>query len=259
MKRLARKEQRYEREQLLLRKDFSSERRVMEEVFDKSTLMIVYRFLNKGVIDEIYGTVKAGKEARVYWGKDKDGNELAIKIYLTVASEFKKGKLRYIEGDPRFTHVKRDTRSLVYAWALKEYKNLHLALKAKVRVPRPIALEGNVLVMKFIGKNGNPALKLKDNPPKKPRLVYDALLEFVKRLYTKVELVHGDLSEYNVMMWRNKPVLFDMAQSVLLSHPMASMFLKRDLVKLHRYFKKLGVEVLSPEEIYRTIVEDDAT
>ncbi|MEE8632433.1 MAG: RIO1 family regulatory kinase/ATPase [Candidatus Bathyarchaeia archaeon] len=53
--------------------------------------------------------------------------------------------------------------------------------------------------------------------------------------------------------------MFDMAQSVLLSHPMASMFLKRDLVNLHRYFKKLGVEVLSPEEIYRTIVEDDAT
>ena len=258
MKRLARKEQRYEREQLLLRKDFSSERKVMEEVFDKSTLMIVYRFLNKGVIDEIYGTVKAGKEARVYWGKDRDRKELAIKIYLTAASEFKKGKLRYIEGDPRFTHVKRDTRSIVYAWALKEYKNLKLAIKARVRVPQPIALDGNVLVMKFIGRNGNPASKLTEIPPKNPRLVYDELIEFVKRLYKKVELVHGDLSEYNIMLWRNKPVLFDMAQSVLLSHPMAYTFLKRDLVNLHKYFKRLGVEAESPEDIYRTIVEDDA-
>lgn len=253
MKKLARKEEHFEREQRLLRKDFSSERRVMEEVFDKSTLMTVYEFLNKGVIDEIYGVVKAGKEARIYWGKDRDGKELAIKIYLSTAAEFKKGKLRYIEGDPRFTRVRHDTRSLVFAWALKEFKNLHLAKKAKVRVPKPLAIKKNVLVMQFIGRNGVPAPKLKELPPKDPEYVYSEILEYLRRLYQKSELVHGDVSEYNVMVWRGKPILFDMAQAVLLSHPSATFFLRRDLKNLHTYFKKLGVRVLSTDEMYRRV------
>ncbi len=254
-KRLERKEERYVKEQLLKEKR-SEEYEVLEEVFDKSTLMTIYDFLNKGVIDEIHGVVKAGKEARVYWGKDRDGRELAIKIYLTIAAEFKRGKLEYMEGDPRFKRVKRDTRSLVYAWAVKEFKNLQLALKAKVRVPKPIEVKKNVLIMQFIGKNGNPAPELKELPPKDPEYVYNELLEYIKRLYRKVELVHGDLSEYNVMVWRRKPVLFDMSQAVLISHPMADVYLRRDLQNLHRYFRKLGVDVLPVEEMYRKVTEN---
>jgi len=254
-KRLEQKEKRYETEQLLKEKR-SEEYEVLEEVFDKSTLMTIYSLLNKGVIDEIHGVVKAGKEARIYWGKDRAGKELAIKIYLMIAAEFKKGKLQYIEGDPRFKHVRHDTRSLVFAWALKEFKNLQLALKAKVRVPKPIAIRKNVLVMQFIGKNGNPAPELKELPPKNPEFIYTELLEYIKRLYQEAELVHGDISEYNVMVWRGKPILFDMAQSVLLSHPMATTFLKRDLQNLNRYFKKLGVEVLSVDETYRKVMEN---
>ena len=257
-KRLRKKEQRYETEQLLKEKR-SEEYQVLEEVFDKSTLMTIYEFLNKGVIDEIHGVVKAGKEARIYWGKDRDGKELAIKIYLTIAAEFKKGKLQYIEGDPRFKHVRHDTRALVFAWATKEFKNLQLALKAKVKVPKPIAIRKNVLVMQFIGKNSNPAPELKELTPKNPGFIYNELLEYIRRLYQRVELVHGDISEYNVMVWRGRPVLFDMAQAVLLSHPMATTLLIRDLKNLHRYFKKLGVKVLSTDEMYRKVTEDGET
>ena len=74
----------------------SEDFQVIEEVFDKSTLMVIYDFMNKGIIDEIHGVVNAGKEARIYWGKDPDRKELAIKIYLTSSAEFKKGMLPYI-------------------------------------------------------------------------------------------------------------------------------------------------------------------
>ncbi|MEM3783927.1 MAG: serine protein kinase RIO, partial [Candidatus Bathyarchaeia archaeon] len=96
-KKLSQKEKEYETEQLMKEKR-SEEYEVLEEVFDRSTLMVIYDFLNKGVINEIYGVVKAGKESRVYWGKDAEGKELAIKIYLTVSAEFRKGILKYIEG-----------------------------------------------------------------------------------------------------------------------------------------------------------------
>jgi RIO kinase 1 len=66
--------------------------------------------------------------------------------------------------------------------------------------------------------------------------------------------VHGDLSEYNIMMWNGKPVIFDMAQAVPTSHPMAEFFLRRDIANVNRFFKRLGVKVLSVDEAYKNVV-----
>ncbi len=251
-KKLLRKEKSYETKRLM-REKRSEEYEVLEEVFDRSTLMTIYNFMNKGKIDEIYGVVNAGKEARIYWGKDRDGRELAIKIYLTVSTEFKKGMLPYIRGDPRFAHVRKGTRSLIYAWAQKEFKNLQRAMDAGVRVPEPIAVSKNVLIMSFIGKNGDSAPLLKEVFLKTPKRVYRRLLTYVKKLYQKAKLVHADFSEYNIMIWKNVPVLFDVSQAVTLEHPMADQFLRRDLQNLYNYFKKLDVDVLSVEEMHRRV------
>ena len=242
-----------EKRDKMLIKDFTSERAVMEEVFDRSTLMTIYNFLNKRTIDEIYGVVKAGKEARIFWGKDPDEKELAIKIYLTTSADFKKGMLPYIEGDPRFTHVRRDTRSLVYAWAQKEFKNLQRAHEAGVKVPQPIAVEKNVLIMEFIGKNGVSAPLMRETPLRNPKRIYRQLLTYLKILYRKGRLVHADFSEYNIMIWKGKPVIFDVSQAVPIEHPMADQFLRRDLENLNRYFKKLEVDVLPVEEMYKRV------
>ncbi len=66
--------------------------------------------------------------------------------------------------------------------------------------------------------------------------------------------MHGDLSEYNIMMWKGKPVLFDMAQAVPTSHPMAQFFLNRDLANINRFFSRLGVSVLPINEVYNQVV-----
>jgi RIO kinase 1 len=250
---LEHRERTVEKRDKMLEHDFSSERAALEEVFDQSTLMVIYHFLSKGVINEVHGVVSAGKEARVYWGKNKEGEELAVKIYLTGSAEFRKGMLKYIEGDERFKGVKRDTRSLIYAWAQKEFRNLEQAARAKVRVPKPIAVEKNVLVMEFIGKDGVSAPSMKEQPPSDPEKVYNLLLAYLERLYRRAELVHGDLSEYNVMMWKGKPVIFDVSQAVPTSHPMAGFLLRRDLENVNKFFSRLGVRVLSGEEAYRRV------
>jgi RIO kinase 1 len=61
------------------------------------------------------------------------------------------------------------------------------------------------------------------------------------------------LSEYNIMVWRGRPVLFDMAQAVPLSHPMADFLLRRDLTNLNRFFTRMGANVPSVEECYRRV------
>jgi RIO kinase 1 len=231
----------------------SEDYQVIEEVFDKPTLMVIYDFMNKGTINEIHGVVNAGKEARIYWGKDSAGNELAIKIYLTSSAEFKKGMLPYIEGDQRFAHVRRDTRSLIYTWAQKEFKNLQRAQEAGVNVPKALAVQKNVLIMEFIGKKGERAPLMKEIALEDPKKVFKLVLTHLKRLYGKAGLVHADLSEYNIMIWKAKPIIFDVAQSVLVSHPMADKFLHRDLENLHKYFKRQVPDILSVDEMYERI------
>jgi RIO kinase 1 len=251
-KRLSRKQKAYETESLMKNKR-SEDYQVIEEVFDKPTLMVIYRFMNDGVIEEIHGVVNAGKEARVYWGKDAQGKELAIKIYLTSSAEFKKGMIPYIEGDPRFAHVRKDTRSLIYTWAQKEFKNLRRAKEAGVNVPEALAIQKNVLIMEFIGKNGERAPLMKETNLEDSKKVFKLLLTNLKRFYRKGGLVHADLSEYNIMMWKGKPVIFDVAQSVLVKHPMAEKFLRRDLENLHKYFKRKVPDILSVDEMYERI------
>jgi RIO kinase 1 len=250
---LARREKTVERRDKMLIHNFSSERATVEEVFDQSTLMVIYDLLNKGVLDEIHGVVSAGKEARVYWSKNKEGKELAVKIYLTSSAEFLNGMHKYIEGDQRFKDVKHDTRSLIFTWAQKEFRNLQQATRAKVNVPKPIEVKKNVLVMEFIGKNGVSAPSLRGQPVDDPEKVYAQLLVGLKRLYRKAEIVHGDLSEYNIMMWKGKPIIFDMSQAVPTSHPMAEYLLRRDLANLNRFFSRLGVKVLPVEEAFKQV------
>ena len=252
--RLAHTEKRVERRDKILIHDMTKERATVEEVFDQTTRMVVFDLLNSGVLYELNGVVSSGKEARVYWGKNKEGKDLAVKIYLTSSAEFKRGMHKYIEGDPRFKDVKHNTRSLMAVWAQKEFRNLKEASDAKVRVPKPIAVKSNVVVMEFIGKDGESAPSLKEQPPANPERVYKTLVTYVKRLYQKAKIVHGDLSEYNIMMWKGRPVVFDVSQSVSIEHPMADELLTRDLTNMNRFFSRLNVKVIPVEELNKMVV-----
>jgi RIO kinase 1 len=252
--RIAHREKTVERRDKMLIKDFTANRATVEEVFDQSTRMVLFSFLQDGSLDEVHGVISSGKEARVYWGKNRDGKEIAVKIYLTSSAEFLKGMRKYIDGDRRFRNVKHNTRSLIFTWAQKEFRNLQEASRAGVRVPKPIAIKNNVVLMEFIGKDGVSAPTLKENSPRDPEKAYSVILGFLERLYKKAELVHGDLSEYNMMMWKGRLIVFDMSQSVPTSHPMAEFLLRRDIENVNRFFSRLGVKVKTVDELYKQVV-----
>ncbi|MEM4869515.1 MAG: RIO1 family regulatory kinase/ATPase, partial [Desulfurococcaceae archaeon] len=127
---------------------------VVDEVFDYSTVMTIIELYRRRVLKRISGVISAGKESKVYLGYDFANNPVAVKIYLTSSAEFKKGRYKYILGDPRFEGLKpKDTRALVIAWARKEYRNLMRMYEAGVKVPKPITCLNNVLVMEFVGED----------------------------------------------------------------------------------------------------------
>ena len=223
--------------------------KVIEEVFDRLTVEGVDKLIRQGKIKDLEGVIKAGKEARVYWGIGPEGEELAIKIYYTTTADFRKGMLKYIEGDRRFKRVRRTPRGIVYTWTQKEFKNLQLADKAGVNGPKPIAFNRNILVMSFIGEDGVPAPLLREIDPEDPSAFYIKILEEMRRLYTKAGVVHGDLSEYNIMVWEEVPVIFDVSQALLIEHPLAAPLLKRDISNINTYFNRLGVDVIDSEDV----------
>jgi len=108
--------------------------------------------------------------------------------------------------------------------------------------------------MEFIGKDGVSAPLMKEAELGDPKQIFRRLLADLKKLFRKAKLVHGDLSEYNVMVWDGKPVIFDLSQTVPLKHPNAELLLKRDLKNIHRFFTKQGVSVPSADEMFRGIV-----
>lgn len=229
---------------------------VVEEVFDYPTLMALYYLINRGYIDKIYGAVASGKEARIYWGEDRQGRDLAIKIFLVLTAGFRRGRLKYIEGDPRFRRVGRNIRDLVRMWCSKEYRNLVRAYEAGVRVPKPYVYRENILVMEFIGKDerGKPAPLLKEAPPEDPDKAYEEIKRYIRLLYERAQLVHADLSEYNILNRGGELIIIDWGSAVHKSHPHASEFLLRDIKNIFSYFRRLGVEVESALSFYEELV-----
>ncbi len=245
-----------ERRKMKRRRD-SDEFKVVEGVIDVSTLKCLYKLLNRGVLSSIHGVVSTGKEANVYRGIDSDGNSLAVKIYRVTTAE-SDYMIEYIEGDPRFRSVKRRSRALIPMWAMKEFKNLRRYHEAGVRVPRPIDIERNVVVMEFIGDitTGLPAPLLKDVELEDPADTFDTIIGMIETGVREAKLVHADLSEYNIL-WLDEPVFIDVSQSVVLEHGNSQMYLYRDIQNITNYFRKIGVDTEDPKVIVDYILSGE--
>jgi RIO kinase 1 len=216
-------------------------RKISEGVFDKSTLMTLYKLSRKGCLDDIKGIISTGKESNVYHGILGE-KEIAIKIYMIEASDFKTME-RYIRGDNRF-HGWKNRRQLIYNWAKKEFRNLS-RVHGKVNCPKPIGFENNILVMSFIGEDGVPAPRLKDLPPENPEKFFKGITHYMREMY-RDGMIHGDLSEYNILN-HGKPVIIDFSMGILLDHPLAEELLDRDIVNVLNYFRKFGIEKTEKE------------
>ena len=231
-----------------IRNKASSERKSYDEVFDQQNLMRMYKLISDGVIDRLDFPISTGKEGNVFRASTKDGQLLAVKIYRTSTSTFT-DMGRYIQGDPRFKGLPNSRRKLILAWAEKEFMNLGLLHRAGVRVPKPVARHANIIVMEYIGDESGPARQLRSGEAADPAAVAEGAPHHAKLAYQKAKLVHCDLSEYNVLMLGQEPVVIDVGQGVLRSHPNAPEWLERDVRNVARYFKRYGLKIDVAEQI----------
>ncbi|VDI38889.1 RIO kinase 1 [Mytilus galloprovincialis] len=101
-----------------------ADRATAEQVMDKRTRLILFKFLSKGIISEINGCISTGKEANVYHATGAD-QDMAVKVYKTSILVFK-DRDKYVSGEFRFRHgyCKHNPRKMVQTWAEKEMRNL---------------------------------------------------------------------------------------------------------------------------------------
>ncbi|MFX1308487.1 MAG: serine protein kinase RIO [Promethearchaeota archaeon] len=234
--------------------DQSKKRAAIESVFDERTVFNLNKLLVNGPLERVEGIISAGKEANIYLGYDLNGKEVAIKIYK-IDSNTSKWMRNYIIGDPRFKKIPRNVSKIIFLWASKEFKNLKRAHKVGLSVPTPLFIRNNILIMEYIGFESIPAPVLKDiKRPKDPINLMNELLIFIKDLYQKAKLVHGDLSEFNILYHNQKPIVIDISQAVSIHHPKAEVFLVRDIKNMFKYFEKLGIDTPDPKDFYYEII-----
>eukprot|EP00535_Pseudo-nitzschia_heimii_P000577 CAMPEP_0197176780 /NCGR_PEP_ID=MMETSP1423-20130617/2589_1 /TAXON_ID=476441 /ORGANISM="Pseudo-nitzschia heimii, Strain UNC1101" /LENGTH=761 /DNA_ID=CAMNT_0042626201 /DNA_START=55 /DNA_END=2337 /DNA_ORIENTATION=- len=218
------------------------------------------------------------KPNKISMMSENDGFDVAIKVFKRI-KEFK-GRGQYVDGDPRYagrpfrSFTERDQLEV---WTEKEYRNLVRAYRADIPVPNPISYNDNIIFMRFLGEDGWPAPQIREinirKASSKWTTLYEQVMESVKRLFQDARLVHGDLSEYNILIAPNsqvdnksenidsedalQTVLIDFGQAVEVRHPKAEELLRRDLARVRDFFKKQGVKLtLSLEDALEFVIGD---
>ncbi len=210
--------------------------------------------IDEGVIDQVLRPLKSGKEASVYVVRCGDDIRCA-KVYKDLGQRSFQARVQYQEG--RKVRGSRQARAMSKAtkfgrkeaedaWKNAEVEALYQLAAAGVRVPRPFGYFSGVLVMELItDADGHSAPRLGEVElsTDEARDYHRFLMQQVARMLC-VGLIHGDLSEYNVLVGPDGPVIIDLPQVVSASgNNSARMMLRRDVgnitISLSRFVPEL--------------------
>jgi RIO kinase 1 len=231
-----------------LRKLFSEERtgKIFAEVFDRYTIDSIHHLSQNGYFEQMEFLINTGKEAHVFRAVDSAGHYRAIKVYKVETTDFKKMR-EYIDGDPRFGRANHSARGVIEEWVKKEYRNLQVFQAAGIRVPLALAFRKNVLVMEFIGHDGEAAPRLKEAPLQDQEKLRDWTEQTLSNMVQKARVIHADFSEYNILNSDGELVVIDCAQGVSVLHPRAREFLERDCKNMARFLSRNGTPMTGVE------------
>nr|WP_324257177.1 PA4780 family RIO1-like protein kinase [Cellvibrio fontiphilus] len=211
--------------------------------------------VNDGLIDEVYYALMSGKEAQVFVVRANDEIRCA-KVYKEANKRSFKQAVQYQEG--RTVRNSRRARAMAKgtrygqkeaeeAWLNAEVEALYRLAEAGVRVPKPYWFVDGVLVMELVvDEEGEPAPRL-DNvafDPETAREYHAQMMREIVRMLC-AGLVHGDLSEFNVLVDHSGPVVIDLPQAVnAAGNNSAKMMLTRDVNNMRDYFGQYAPDLL---------------
>ena len=214
--------------------------------------------IDDGVIDEVLRSLKSGKEATVY--VVRTGSQVrCAKVYRDMGQRSFQKRAQYQEG--RKVRGSRQARAMAKstrfgrkeqesAWKNAEVDALYKLVAADVRVPKPYGYFNDVLIMELVtDANGNPAPRLGevDLSPELARDYHTFLIRQVVRMLS-LGLIHGDLSEFNVLVGPDGPVIIDLPQAVnAAGNNNAFAMLERDVNNIRNTLGRFAPELLETQ------------
>jgi RIO kinase 1 len=226
-----------------------------------------------GLVDEVIRPLKSGKEAAVYV-VSSDGEIMCAKVYKEADKRGFHKQALYQEG--RKVRNSRQARAMEKktrfgrkqqeeVWQNAEVDALYRLARAGVRVPKPYNFVEGVLLMELItDEHGSAAPRLNDLEMSRELAVeYHGILikEVVKMLCAGI--IHGDLSEFNILVDPDGPVIIDLPQAVdAAANNNAARMLERDVNNLAAYFGRFAPELLGTsygKEIWRIYESGELT
>jgi RIO kinase 1 len=214
--------------------------------------------IDDGVIDEVLRSLKSGKEATVY--VVRSGAQVrCAKVYRDMAQRSFQKRAQYQEG--RKVRGSRQARAMSKstrfgrkeqesAWKNAEVDALYQLVSAGVRVPKPYGYFNDVLIMELVMDSaGNPAPRLGevDLSPEIARDYHQFMIRQIVRMLS-IGLIHGDLSEFNVLVAPDGPVIIDLPQAVnAAGNNNAFAMLERDVNNIRNTLGRFAPELLETE------------
>ncbi|MCP4499083.1 MAG: hypothetical protein GY822_03840, partial [Deltaproteobacteria bacterium] len=212
--------------------------------------------LEEGIIDDVLARLLSGKEASLFVVQ-KGEDIIAAKVYKSRKQRSFKNIVSYIDGRNQ-TRNSRDRRAqskktnygrelVENNWRQMEFDSLYKAFSAGVRCPEPILMSGDVLLMELLmDEFGEPALRLADMEldDTVAKLLHQEIFQQVRLLLT-CDLIHGDLSAYNILVAHNGLNLIDLPQAVDASaNNEARDILARDLRNITEFLSRFDAALL---------------
>jgi RIO kinase 1 len=213
-------------------------------------------FASIGLITRIHATLTSGKEGTVYCCRAHPSTRrkfLAAKVYREYAASDHMWSDTYFEGrervlkaqviraiSARTEYGKEVAKSL---WVSAEYETLRMLYGAGADTPEPIALGERAILMEYIGNGAGPAPHLRGlNPtPEEAHRLYGQVLDNVACMLRN-DVVHGDLSPYNILVWQGRAVIIDVPQAVDVRFNRSAFdLLRRDVTNVSAFFSAHGV------------------
>jgi RIO kinase 1 len=207
--------------------------------------------VTEGLVDEVLRQLMSGKEATVYIVRC--GEEIrCAKVYKDIKQRSFRNNTSYQEG--RRTKNSRQARAMEKgsrygrqmqeeAWQSAEVDALYRLAAAGVRVPQPHICHEGVLLMDLVtDADGQPAPRLNDIELSEALALefHAGLLEQVVRMLC-AGIIHGDLSEYNILVGADGPVIIDLPQAIdAAGNSNAAVMLERDVANLASYFGRFA-------------------
>ena len=214
--------------------------------------------VDDGMVDTVVRSLKSGKEASVYI-VECGGQLRCAKVYKEAQQRGFHKLAQYQEG--RKTRSSRDARAMgkrgshgrrvqEAEWKNAEVDALYRLVGAGVRVPMPHLVHEGVLLMELVrDKHGDPAPRLNDVDisPLQARDWHAFMMAQIARMLC-AGLIHGDLSEFNVLVDAGGPVIIDLPQAVnAASNNNAFAMLERDINNMRATFGRALPELLETE------------